>query len=164
MIRRKKQLSATEALVKAEDLCSAAEYCTDDILKKLDRWGISLSDSQKILAELQRKKYIDNFRFAVAFSRDKYRFQRWGRRKISLALYQKRIESSLIADAMAEAIDSDEYYEILLSLLKSKARSVAGGNSYEGRTRLFRFAASRGFETDLISRAIKTGNLFEIPE
>lgn len=161
MRRERKQVTPDIALAKAEALCSVAEYCTDDILKKLSRWNLSLSESGKIIQRLVETRFIDNRRFALAFVRDKYRFSKWGVRKIRFALYQKHISSDIINEALEEGIDPEEYYSILLAVLRSKSRSIKEGNCFEGRTKLFRFAASRGYETDLIARAIRTERVFE---
>ena len=53
--------------------------------------------------------------------RDKYRFARWGRRKIELALRQKRVDADIIAEALEE-IDEDEYTEVLRQLIVLKSR------------------------------------------
>lgn len=161
MRNAKKSISPEEALAKAESLCCKAEYCTSDILTRLSRWGVSSSEAKTIIDTLIKKRFIDNTRFALSFTRDKYRFSGWGSAKIRFALHQKHIPSETISDAIADGIDSEEYFGILLDSLRSKARSIKEGDTYEGRTKLFRFAASRGFEPDLISRAIKTGRLFE---
>ena len=162
MIRKRQPLSAEAALSKAEMLCSVAEYCSFDIMKKLANWGISADDSYKIIERLIQKRFIDNNRFAHSFVNDKYKFSKWGRMKIRLSLYQKKIPSDVINAALEEAVDQDEYYNILVKLLRGKARMIKEGNSFEGRTKLFRFAASRGFETDLISKAIRSDRIFNL--
>ena len=82
--------------------------------------------------------------------------------KIRLSLYQKKIPSDVINAALEEAVDQDEYYNILVKLLRGKARMIKEGNTFEGRTKLFRFAASRGFETNLISKAIRSDRIFNL--
>jgi len=160
MSRAKKNMTVVEALEKTESMCCAAEYCSDDIYKKLDRWGFTSADASKIVGHLHKKKFVDDKRFAISFVRDKYRFSHWGVRKIKLALYRKHLNDSIISEAISNGIDSEEYYSVLISVLRSKSRTLSEGNTYEGRTKLYRFAASRGFEPDLIGKAIRTGNIF----
>ena len=153
-------MTTAEALNKAAGLCTLAEYCSDDILKKLARWEIPLSEAYKILDYLKKNRYVDDSRFAVSFVRDKYRFAKWGRRKIALALYKKHLPSDIVADAFSDGIDMEEYEAVALSVLKSKARTLSEANTFEGKTKLFRFAAGRGFEPELVARIIRSGIIF----
>lgn len=138
-----------------EALCARSEQCSYDIMTKLLRTGLSRDDIDRVMQSLTDKRFVDDVRFAAAYVRDKYRFARWGRRKIAMALRAKRIDSGTVGRALDEAVDQDEYVAVLRDLMRAKARTITEGNSYEGRTKLFRFAASRGYETDLIVRQIK---------
>ncbi|MDE7407349.1 MAG: RecX family transcriptional regulator [Muribaculaceae bacterium] len=154
MIR--KTLSPDAALQRAEDLCARSEQCTSEIQAKLYTWGIGTSDSAKIIARLKQSRYIDDARYARAFVRDKIQFARWGRRKITAALTAKRIDHDTIAAAIAdEASDTDLYMTNLLAALRSKARSLDMPLTRDDRDRLIRFAASRGYEPQLILKAIR---------
>lgn len=146
----RKPLSVEEATARAESLCARAECCSYEILSKLSSWGLTASQADAVIASLIDRRFIDDARFAEAFVRDKYRFSRWGRRKISLALSARRIPSSVIRQALL-AIDPEVYEAQLLSLLRAKARWLEAADSFDGRTRLFRYAASRGFEPSIIS-------------
>ncbi len=76
-----------------------------------------------------------------------------------MSLSAKRIDRDVV-EAALEEIDDSSYRDVLVGLLKAKARLIAEGNTFEGRTKLFRFAASRGFESDLISQVIRSENLW----
>lgn len=142
-----------------EALCARSEQCSFDIETKLRRTGLSYGQCIEIIESLQKRRFIDDRRFATAFVNDKYRFARWGKRKIKLALAQKRITGDIASEAI-ESIDMTQYIEILRELMKSKSRSINEGNTFEGRTKLFRFAASRGFEPDLISNIIREEDIW----
>lgn len=154
MIKPKKQISPEKAKVRLEELCARSEQCTGDAYKKLQTWGIACSDAETIVKSLADRRFIDDERFCHAFVRDKMRFARWGRRKIKAALMMKRLDSAIAAKAL-EAVDEDEYIESLQTIIRLKSASMPDAETYEGRTRLFRFAASRGFEPDLISRILR---------
>ncbi len=70
---------------------------------------------------------------------------------------QKRIDRHTIEQALDE-IDEDEYTDILRHLIKAKAASIAEPDTYEGRTKLYRFGASRGFEPALVARILRESN------
>ncbi len=152
----KKPLTPQQAAERLADACSRAEYCTAELRQKLRRWQVPAADAQAIVEELQRKRFVDDDRYARAFVRQKVAFARWGRRKIAAALAAKRITGAAAREAL-DTIDAAEYAAALRAVVAAKARSLGPEAlaTYEGRTRLFRHAASRGFETELISKTIK---------
>lgn len=150
-----KNISPENALHRAAALCSRSEQAEADIRKKLTSWGISSGDAEKIIARLIDEKYLDEMRYAHAFVRDKFRFGGWGRTKIAYSMRQKHISADCIADAMTE-IDETEYFGTLLYALKSKLRTITGKEPFQQRAALFRFAASRGFEPQIIGKAVSS--------
>lgn len=149
-----KILTPPEALHRAAALCSSAEHCTADIREKLARWGVTEADSCTIIDRLVQERFIDEQRYAVAFVKDKFRFSGWGRIKMRYALQQKRIDGSDIDHALA-TLDEEQYNDRLLELLQAKSRSIRDDDPEARRAKLFRFAASRGFEPSLIFNALK---------
>ena len=154
-----KKITPANALVKLQELCARSEQCSCEILSRLYKWGINGTVASKILALLKRDRYVDDRRFASAFVRDKVIFNRWGRAKIKLALIQKRLDSDIIAEAIAE-IDPDEYRTALIEVLSAKARTLPETQSYESRNKLLRHAASRGFEATFIIDMLKQPSLW----
>ncbi|MDE6269815.1 MAG: RecX family transcriptional regulator, partial [Muribaculaceae bacterium] len=156
-MRQQRAVTPEQAYERLADACSRAEYCTHELRQKLLRMGVGADDAARVLGRLSRERYVDDGRYARAFVRLKAGYGRWGRRKIAYALAMKRIDRRIVSEAMDE-IDPEAYAEALKGLLKAKLRS--GGQelltSYEGRTRLFRYAAGRGYEADAIAAAIKT--------
>ena len=150
-----KNISPENALHRIAALCSRSEQAEADIRKKLTSWGINSEDAENIIARLIEEKYLDEMRYAHAFVRDKFRFGGWGRTKIAYAMRQKHISADCIADALTE-IDETEYIDTLLYALKSKLRAIAGKEPFLQRAALFRFAASRGFEPQIIGKAISS--------
>ena len=151
----KRPLSPEAAQIRAEELCARAEHCSHEIREKLLRWGVSPSDALRIIDSMTAKRFIDDARFARAYVRDKLEYSRWGRRKIALGLYQKRIPSATAREAL-DAIDPERYLAALQAILAAKRRTLAEPDTYDGRTKLFRHAASRGFEPTLIAQALRT--------
>lgn len=140
--------------MRLENMCIKAEHCTAEVREKLRQWGVHPDDAAEIIEALIARRFVDDKRFAAAFVRDKYRFARWGRRKIEMALRQKRISDAIINQAFEE-IDNEEYTRILTELLAAKAKTLGPLTDYENRVKLFRFALSRGFESSLVSNIIK---------
>ncbi len=142
----RKPVSPEAMLLKMMDLCARSEQSSGEIRQKLYRKGITGHEAKKIIDRLIDDSFIDDSRFARAFTNDKTRFALWGRRKIRAGLAAKGITGKEAADALAQ-IDEDEYAEA------AKARNL-DLNDYSERMKLFRHLASRGYEPEAISSAI----------
>ena len=146
-------MTADEILYKLAARCSTSEQCLSDIEAKLSRYDLTEEERTHILRHLIEERYIDNRRYAEAFVRDKYRFNKWGRIKIAQGLRMKGIDSDMIEAAM-ETINEKEYIDILRGLIKTKRKSTRGASEYEINGKLIRFATGRGFEFDTIRKCI----------
>lgn len=148
-------MTADEILYKLAAKCSTSEQCLSDIEAKLAKYDLPDEEKTRIIRHLVEEKYIDDRRYAEAFVRDKYRFNKWGRIKIAQGLRMKGIDSETISTAM-EAIDETEYLDILRDLIKAKRKSTRGKNDYEINGKLVRFATGRGFEYAAIRQCMGT--------
>jgi regulatory protein len=146
-------MNLKQAILRAEALCSQQEKCRHDIREKLIKWEVSEKDTEKVLDHLETEKFIDESRFAAFFARDKFRFNRWGKIKISYALKQKQITESIIQSAL-ESIPEEEYLAALTEELQKKRKAIRGKNAWDIRSKLTRFAQQRGFEFNLIQKTI----------
>lgn len=156
---RKETITTEEARFKASAYCASAERCLSEVIEKLKNWGADNDTITSVVDYLIREKYVDDSRYALFYVRDKFRFNKWGRYKISMMLKAKGIPSEDISNAIGE-IDENEYISTLISLLKAKKRTLKGGNDYEQKAKLYRFAISRGFENSVISVAINEMDTF----
>ena len=152
-----KQLSEQEILHLAASYASLTERCIYDVRKKITSMGASTETTERIIAHLLKEKFIDEARYCRSFVNDKFRFNRWGRIKISYELRGKKIPETLIDEAVM-TIDEEEYASALFSLLKDKKRSIKGTTEQEIFAKLYRFALNRGFESDLTIMQLKTIN------
>ena len=100
------------ALNKAMAQCSRREYCCNDIRSKLDSWGVSNTDSEKITAILIKENFINESRYAEAFVKDKFNYNKWGKVKIASHLKMKKIPSAIIKSAL-DSIDNQIYIKVI---------------------------------------------------
>ncbi|MBP5259014.1 MAG: RecX family transcriptional regulator [Paludibacteraceae bacterium] len=137
---------------KAAAWCAAAERCMADVRAKLDATTLDEDQKQAVIDYLQAGGYLDEARYARAFVHDKFRFAGWGRIKIRYALRMKRVDENAVSEALG-TLDEEEYLERVKTLLAAKKRSLSG-DARAIRAKLLRFAASRGFETEVIYQAL----------
>ena len=134
-----------------EKLCSMREYCRKDIFEK----AFARTQDESLAAELVEKLvgegYVDDLRYASAFARDKSVITGWGPVKISRALYLKKIPSDVVKMALT-SIDADKAADKLDRALESRYRVLREDPSV--RLKLIKFALSRGYEYDAVSKAV----------
>lgn len=155
-------MTEQQALMKLTALCSGAEHCSYEITEKMRRWEIDEETQARIMEYLTNEKYVDDSRFCRAFIREKMRFNKWGRRKIEMALFQKRIDKKMASEALDE-VDNGEYTTILRPMLRQKERSVKANSEYEKNMKLIKFAMSRGFTFDVIKECL-SGDMDDIDD
>lgn len=153
-MKKKRQPTAEEMLVRMAGLCAGAEQCCHDIRQKIRKQGFTEVETAGMLEYLIANKYIDDSRYARAFATDKVRFSGWGRMKIRMGLRLKGVADSDISLALQSITESD-YAESLRKTLETKARSL-DMSDIKDRQKLYRHAAARGFESDIIIKAIRS--------
>jgi regulatory protein len=136
-------------LTKAMSLCAGKECCRSDMSQKLISWSADEAECEKILHHLVSEKFIDEERYASAFVRDKFRYNKWGRIKIGAALKQKKIPNDVISRAF-ETLDEKAYRDALESIISSHRRKVKAKNRYDLKGKLLRYGLSKGFESHLL--------------
>ena len=137
------------ALTKAMAQCSKREYCSDDIRNKLHSWGVGVNDAEKIIHILVKENFINESRYATAFVRDKFNYNKWGKVKIAAHLRTKKIPSDIIVSAL-DSIDNKIYTKLLKELIAGHRRSVKAKNQYDLKAKLLRYGLSKGFESSLL--------------
>ena len=134
-------------------LCAQAEHCQYEMVEKMLKWELPEECQARIMERLVKERYVDDERFARAFVKDKIRYNKWGRRKVEQALWQKRIDAD-IRQRVLDEIDTDEYVEVLRPLLQQKRKSTKANSPYELQQKLIRFALGRGFDFDAIRECL----------
>ncbi|MBP1540898.1 MAG: RecX family transcriptional regulator [Prevotella sp.] len=148
-----KQKTEQDAYLTLAALCAQSEHCQYEMVEKMRKWELSEEAQARVMAKLVAERYVDDERYARAFVKDKVRYNKWGRRKVEQALWQKRIDED-IRQRILDEIDDEEYLNVLRPLLKQKRRSTKATSDYELNRKLMRFALSRGFSFDLIRQCI----------
>ena len=145
--------SEKEAYLTLAALCARAEHCQWEMLEKMRRWEVPEEAQARVMQRLVKERYVDDERYARAFVKDKIRYNKWGRRKVDQALWQKHIDED-IRKRVLDEVDDEEYLGVLRPLLKQKRKSTKANSDYELNQKLMRFAMGRGFTFDIIRQCI----------
>lgn len=154
----KKEMTGQEAYLQLAALCAQAEHCEQEMRDKMKRWEIDETTQNQVIERLIKEHYIDEERYARAFVKDKIRYNKWGRRKVQQALWQKRISDD-VQRLVLDEIDEKEYLDVLRPLLKQKRKSIKAESDYEMNQKLVRFALSRGFDFSIIRQCLDVDDI-----
>lgn len=121
-------LQRAKARLTAE--CSRREISSGQARHKLIQWlskDSPLADRQEkeieeTISSLKKDKYIDDARFAKAFTRDKLRFSKWGPEKILRGLSEAGVEQSIAEEAVND--QEDLALQVLADLLSKKRQDL----------------------------------------
>ena len=166
------KMNERQALERMSSRCAKSEQCEADVRRKLAEWEQDDAAADRIVERLRAEGFVDDERFCRAFVEDKWRFNRWGRTKIRMALRMKGMDGAPADEALA-AVDDNEYREVLAAMLREnqldavvlthgdnlvyatampgiEGVAVSAASDYERYQKLIRFALGRGFEIDVI--------------
>ena len=137
-----------QALQSLMRMCARSERSSGDALRLMKRWGVTDDDARKVLARLQADRFIDDRRFAEAFVRDKLNLSGWGAYKIKMSLRAKGVARDIIEEVVTTMIEATDMKERLEEIMQRKLRTLKYATTYEAKTKLIRFAASRGYDIE----------------
>ena len=152
-----------EAYLQLAALCAQGEHCQWELTEKMRRWEIDEAAQARVMQRLVAERYVDDERFARAFVKDKVRYNKWGRRRVEQALWQKHIDADTQQRVLSEIGDED-YLDVLRPLLQHKRRTTKAASDYELSQKLIRFALSRGFTFDIIRQCLHVEDEIQYPD
>lgn len=137
-------------------MSSKMERSVSQVRSSLYRWQVDPEKHQEIIDTLIEEKFIDERRYAHAFISEKLHFGNWGVQKITYALRLKNIDPQIIKETLDELLDPADMADNLMELLAKKyeTESRKEPDRYKLKTKLYRWAASRGFDSADIVRTL----------
>jgi regulatory protein len=147
-----------ELILKLRHFCSFQERCTAEVLDKLHRLGASGKTIPGIVEQLKKENFLNDERYAGAYARGKFRINGWGRIKIRYELARHHVPEEIISQGLKE-IGEEEYAETLRELVRKKFNEIKGEKKLTVRNKIFTFVSAKGFESGLISEALKELNI-----
>ncbi|WP_262249031.1 regulatory protein RecX [Parapedobacter soli] len=154
----RRKLTPGQAKGRAEAYCAYQERSQQEVRDKLYHWGLHSGDVEHVIAELITEGFLNEERFAMAYTSGKFRINGWGKHKIKQGLAQKAVSAPLIRAALA-SLDEQEYRGKLGDLLRAKARLEKETHPYKRKNKLVRYALSKGYESELILELLNDNEL-----
>lgn len=146
-------LTFEKAIIKAQKWCVYRERSEAEMDRKLREWRVSTNDRDRVLDILIESDFISNERFAMVYSRGKFKLKSWGKIKIRQGLKFHKINDELIKKSFQQ-IDSEEYMEELKKIIIKKIpenwEKWDRNEQYKLKSNVFNHAAQKGYESDNI--------------
>ncbi len=144
-----KKLDYYHLKLKAANYCAYQDRSPMEVYNKLMQQGANVDTANAIINELKNENFIDEQRFAEAYTRGKFNNNNWGKVKISYALQQKGIAPDLIADALS-TIDDQAYLETIKKLVKQKNGQIKLSDNWIRKNKIAQYVSNKGFEANLV--------------
>lgn len=144
----------SEALEKMRKYCAYQERSHRDVSQKMQRLEIPSDWRDGIVIDLIQENFLNEERFARAYARGKFNIKKWGRIKIVHGLRQHQVSKKCIDLALKE-IDPSQYFQVLKDSLALKNSKLKEKNHWKRKGSLYNYLAQRGFESHLITEALK---------
>lgn len=145
--------SREQAKLKSESYSAYQERSQYEVRNKLYEWGLHQKEVEEIISELIDQNFLNEERFSIAYTLGKFRIKGWGRLKIKQGLKLKQVPEKMIQNAFKK-IDEEDYLSCLRQILEKKSDLLTEKDSFKRRYLLSRYAAGKGYESDLISYLI----------
>jgi regulatory protein len=146
------------ALAKAEHYCAYQERSQQEVRDKLYEWGLYTNMVENVIVKLIAGNFLNEERFANAYTRGKFNQKGWGKNKIKQGLKFKKVSDPLIKKAL-QSIDGDDYLQMLHKVIEKKLALLSEKEPYKRKYKLQQYALSRGYENDLIADVLKNSDL-----
>ena len=138
--------------VKIERYCAFQERSHLEVRNKLVQLGARGDDLELFIGHLLEFNFLNELRFAEAYTSGKMRIKAWGRNKIKTGLRAKGVNDNVIRLAFKE-IDEEEEREILAKrvMTHSDGKDLT---DYKVRHKVFNYFYGRGWDTSLINETL----------
>ncbi len=136
---------------------SNRSHSTLELRTKLRQKGFDPEIIQKVLIDLNDKKYLNDFTFAENFVRNRVERRKEGIVKITSELYKKGITREVIEEVTGSISENPKNYENAYELGKSKFEKImkrGASDKNKTKSKLFNFLRGRGFTSDVIFEVI----------
>jgi regulatory protein len=135
-------------------LLSRRPHSVYELSTKLRQREFSREVIDETISKLKSCNFLDDARFAGSYF-EELKAKGFGVRRIKLAMKKRGIRDELLSGIISEGLSEDDELESAVALLlKRKLHFAREEDRLKRRMKMFRYLASRGFPSSVISRAV----------
>lgn len=143
-----------EAKEKLERYCAYQERSHKQVEEQLYKMRMIPQAQEVIITHLIQHNFLNESRFAQAYSRGKFRIKKWGKIRITQGLKQHGVSAYNIKLGLAQ-ITAEDYKDTFEALVSKRLNELSSEqNTRKKKRKLFDYLAYRGWETELIYEAL----------
>lgn len=143
-----------EAKEKLERYCAYQERSHKQVEEQLYKMRMIPQAQEVIITHLIQHNFLNESRFAQAYSRGKFRIKKWGKIRITQGLKQHGVSAYNIKLGLAQ-ITAEDYKDTFEALVTKRLNELSSEqNTSKKKRKLFDYLAYRGWETELIYEAL----------
>lgn len=145
----KKTYSVDEARRKIQNYCAYQERCHKEVIEKLKSMNMIPEVIDVLMVELIQENFLNELRFAQAFTRGKFRIKKWGKKRIIRELKFRDISDYNIKKALSEISDED-YISTFNELAEKRLSQIKEKQPQKRKKKLADYLLYRGWESHLV--------------
>ncbi|SFU29924.1 regulatory protein [Pustulibacterium marinum] len=146
---QKNSFTVTEALIKMQRYCAYQDRCHKEVTDKLYQMRMIPEAIDHIIGQLIQDNFLNEERFARSFARGKFKYKKWGRRRIVQELKQREISKFMIDIALKEISEYD-YLNTFHELAEKRNQQISESNKLKRKKKLADYLLYRGWESHLV--------------
>lgn len=155
MDKKEKKYTIQQAIPKIEHYCSYQERCHQEVKNKLYDFGLNTDEVNEVLARLVKSNFLNEERFAIAYTTGKFRQKKWGLNKIIFELKSKQVSEFCIKKALA-FIEDDDYDNTLEQLSDKYFKKLKSSDKiFVRQQKVIKFLMSKGYEYEKCKMLVK---------
>ncbi len=140
-----------QAKLKAANFCAYRERTQQEVRDKLYKLGLHRNEVEELISELISENFINEERFAIAFTGGKFRMKKWGKIKIINELKRRGLTEYCIKKGIAE-IDGQTYESTARSLAAKKFEILNDADQLKKKFKVMRYLSGKGYESVLVQK------------
>ncbi|GEQ84628.1 recombinase RecX [Patiriisocius marinistellae] len=151
-----KTYTIEEAKRKLEKYCAYQERCHKEINKKLKEMRMIPQAIDEVIGHLLEHNFLNETRFAQAYTRGKFRQKKWGRIRITRELKIRQISAYNLKLALKE-IPEGEYQDTFETLFEKRVSQLkTEKDNQKKRKKIADYLLYRGWESAMIYEKLRT--------
>lgn len=129
-------------------ILSRRDHSRKELRDKAFKKGYSGDHITDILDEFEAKEYINDQKFALAFTREKFEFNNWGPYKIRTQLFKKGITKQVAEQCIQQVFGADSIRDSMMDLIQKKRQRYQREPEEKRRKKMFDFLMRKGYNSE----------------
>lgn len=129
-------------------ILSRRDHSRKELRDKAFKKGYSGNYIEVLLDEFEQKEYIDDRKFALKYTADKFEFNNWGPYKVRTQLFKKGISKSVAEECIYTVFGDTAIKESMMDLVLKKKKRYQREPEEKRRKKVFDFLMRKGYNSD----------------